>query len=59
MKIRQSLVTLVTGVAVAIAISGAGATTQSATGVGGSHAKSTHSADVRATSDGQDPWPHP
>lgn len=57
MKIRQSLLTLAIGAVVAVAISGTAVTSQSATGAGSGHAKITRSADVRAATDGQDPWP--
>jgi hypothetical protein len=59
MKIRHSLVTLATGVAVAIAISGTAVTTHFATSAGSGGAKLTHSTVVRASTDGQDPWPKP
>jgi ABC-type oligopeptide transport system substrate-binding subunit len=56
MKIRQSLVTFVSGVAVAIAISGAAVASHSATAAGNGTAKITHSTHLAST-DGQDPWP--
>jgi hypothetical protein len=51
MKIRQSLLTLITGIAMAIAISG-GVAVQSAA-AGGTVSHSTN----LASTDGQDPWP--
>jgi hypothetical protein len=57
MKIRKSLLTLITGAALAIAISG-GVSAQSAAagGTGGTGGTVSHSTTLAST-DGQDPWP--